>query len=504
VVSLRVRELPPPPKPSDPPLPWVDVEPASESAWRRWLMPRNWSPWGVSLVFHCGLLLVLALWVDAAAVREPVAALILDTSVPEPLESLSGLQGSELLVWQAAPIDHSDPGVEGQVIVPEIRPPVVGAAHSAAEPPHVSGAIPAGRDELLARTSAAIGGGLEGRGARAAMVEQGGGNELSERAVERGLRWLMAHQRDDGSWSFDLKHPGCAGRCRNPGTESSRTAATALVLLPFLGAGHTHVEGEYRDTVRRGLYFLVRQARPTEHGYDLQDGTMYAQALATIALCEAYAMTEDESLKPAAQHAIDFIVYAQDLKGGGWRYTPGDPGDVTVTGWQLMALKSGRMAGFHVPSPTIALVIRFLDSVACDEGAQYGYMLPQAKQTTTAIGLLCRMYTGWSPMTPALRRGVAHLDGWGPSDDDLYYNYYATQVMRHFGASEWEGWNPKMRDYLIKTQATARHESGSWHFPNNHGDKAGRLYNTAMAVMILEVYYRYMPLYGHGTVEKDF
>ena len=110
------------------------------------------------------------------------------------------------------------------------------------------------------------------------------------------------------------------------------TAATAIALLPFLGAGYTHTEGEYQDLVDRGLYYLVRRSLRTPNGSDLQEGTMYAQGLATIALCEAYAMTEDPGLKGYAQGAIDFVCYAQDRKGGGWRYTPGEPGDTTSLG----------------------------------------------------------------------------------------------------------------------------------------------------------------------------
>ncbi|MFH1266905.1 MAG: hypothetical protein ABIK89_14345, partial [Planctomycetota bacterium] len=78
---------------------------------------------------------------------------------------------------------------------------------------------------------------------------------------------------------------------------------------------------------------------------------------------------------------------------------------------------------------------------------------------------------------------------------NMYYNYYATQVMRHWGGPEWEKWNPKMRDYLVATQSNQGTESGSWYFAGGHGETGGRLYNTAVALMTLEVYYRYMPLY---------
>jgi hypothetical protein len=245
----------------------------------------------------------------------------------------------------------------------------------------------------------------------------------------------------------------------------------------------------------------------TPRGVDLQDGSMYGQALATIALCEAFAMTSDATLKEAAQQSLRFVVFAQDVEGGGWRYTPGAPGDTTVTGWQLMALKSGQLAKLDVPSPTIGLVERFLNSVQTERGARYNYMVampPRQTNTTTAIGLLCRMYTGWHRDHPALYQGVAYLHRWGPSQTNMYYNYYATQVLHHWEGPEWQAWNGRMRDYLIATQSKTSHEAGSWYFPDPYGDAGGRLYNTAIAIMTLEVYYRYMPLYGAEAVDGRF
>lgn len=342
------------------------------------------------------------------------------------------------------------------------------------------------------------GGGLDGRSPerRAQLVRDAGGTPESEEAVERGLRWIAAHQSPDGGWTFDLKKSYCAGLCANAGTEASTTGATAIALLPFLGAGYTHTQGEHRETVRKGLYYLLRRGRTTPEGLDLREGTMYAQGLAAIALCEAYAMTQDEALRDPAQSAIRYIQAAQDRRGGGWRYAPGEPGDTTVTGWQWMALKSGQLAGLPVSRSTLYAADRFLDSVQSDGGAQYGYLTPEPRRATTAVGILCRMYGGWTRGHPALARGVSLLSTWGPSPADIYYNYYATQVLRHWGGSDWKFWNRPMRDYLVSTQAVKGHENGSWYFDDEHSRVGGRLYTTAMAVMILEVYYRYLPLYG--------
>jgi len=476
---------------------------------------RDWWPRGRSLLsclasclFHAALLVVLALVVEAAR-PGPTAGSLTAT-----------------LVWRADPAARLDDPAELSSTLLDRKP--LGDAAQASPSERLVVVLPGGGTGAAPDRSAmgqrlqtfqpadwlAPNGNFVGSGQGAAKSWSGrtpdgrarltsirGGTQASEEAVERGLWWLVAHQLDDGSWSFDHRKSPCGELCRNPGNVASTTGATAIALLPFLGAGHTHVAGEHQQTVRRGLYYLTGRALLTPNGADLQEGTMYAQGLAAIALCEAYGMTGDRQLKEVAQRAIDFIVYAQDKRGGGWRYTPGEPGDTTVTGWQLMALKSAQTAGLDVPSPTVFLAQRFLDQVQAEDGARYGYMDDQPRNTTTAIGLLCRMFTGWRRSQRALERGVAYLCDWGPSTEDIYYNYYATQVLFHWEGSDWDRWNRQMRDHLIATQATSSHESGSWYF-ERHGREGGRLYSTAMAVMTLEVYYRYMPLYTEVPLDE--
>jgi hypothetical protein len=116
------------------------------------------------------------------------------------------------------------------------------------------------------------------------------------------------------------------------------------------------------------------------------------------------------------------------------------------------------------------------------------------------------MYLGWKKENPSLERGVRQLSEWGPVKGDMYYDYYATQVMRHWEGELWEKWNSMMRDQLVNSQATVGHEAGSWYFKGgDHGaDRGGRLYCTAMATMILEVYYRHLPIYRRQSTEEDF
>ena len=236
---------------------------------------------------------------------------------------------------------------------------------------------------------------------------------------------------------------------------------------------------------------------------------MYSHSLSTIALCEAYAMSGDSFLRPFAQSGLDFLVRSQNRLDGGWRYAPGAPGDTSAVGWAVMALKSGKIAGLSVPDDTFARTNRFLDRVSSGRGTSYGYMAPDKNPhglaATTAIGVLCRMYHGWQKSDERLTRGVNAIAKMGPDRDRVYYNYYATQVMHHFGGERWEKWNNATRDAVIHAQIKEGHASGSW-TPNQDldGTAGGRLYATAMATMILEVYYRHMPLYTDSAVNDDF
>ena len=343
---------------------------------------------------------------------------------------------------------------------------------------------------------------------RVEMIRREGGTTLSEAAVARGLLWMAQHQNADGSWSLNRFHRAgsCNGRCQGGGHIKSDSAGTSLCLLPFLGAGQTHFTGKYRDVVATGLRWLIDHQQ--ENG-DLRAGTrgtagMYAHGQAAIVLCEAYALTKDESLRQPAQNAIDFIVQAQHRRGG-WRYSPGEPGDTSVLGWQLMALQSAKVAGLDVPESALAKAGRYLDSCQHLEGALYGYQ-PGREPThvMTAEALLCRMYLGWKLDNRALRVGVNILANKAlptARQFNIYYWYYGTQVQHHVGGRSWRRWNQRVRDILVDTQVKYGHEAGSWDPEGPHGSHGGRLYVTSLAVCTLEVYYRHAPIFRQLGLE---
>ena len=347
--------------------------------------------------------------------------------------------------------------------------------------------------------------GVEGRNLkkRRQIALARGGTLESEKAVEDALKWIAAHQKPNGSWSLVHSQGPCQGQCRNDGSKGRfDTAATGLALLAFLGAGYTHVEGQYRDEVRKGVYFLQQVIEDTPDGgsflYQSERG-MYNHGIATFAMCEAYQLTLDPDLKRTAQDAIDFIVAAQNYRGG-WGYLPKQPGDLTLSGWQTMALKSAYAAGLDIPPSTIIRLDSFLDSQQADSGVFYGYGKPGKNPTCTAIGLMLRLFRGLTHTDPNIIEGAAYFQRVGRSNSDVYYNYYVTLFLHHVGGPFWQFWNPRMREHLIATQAKYGHEAGSWYFENKFGEEGGRLYTTAMAAMTLEVYYRYSPIYQQTEV----
>jgi hypothetical protein len=274
-------------------------------------------------------------------------------------------------------------------------------------------------------------------------------------------------------------------------------AATAFGLLPFFAAGQTHeTKGPYQKVIYNGLLWMTRhQDQKTGR---LGTGNMYEHGLATIAICEAYGLSKDQKLRPAAQAAVAFIVDAQNDTSGGWHYTanPPTPGDTSVVGWQLMGLKSAQMAGLPVPQATIEKSKKFLASVAKgNAGGLFMYSPGSGGPTPamSAVGLLCNQYTGMKRTDPAMIEGMnyvmSHLN---TAKTNSYFLYYATQVMHNLPGPEWDKWNREARRHLISTQIKNGCAAGAW-APNGHN--AGPVMSTSIHALTLEVYYRYLPLY---------
>ena len=468
--------------------------------------------WAVSMLVHIVALLAMALMVTPPPEKEKIR--VITSSAPEVNEDFEEFEQEE-------PLENTEQTEVAEMAVPTTDVAVVedvqvvsqaddlDAAPLAVEMADFSSETAPAADMMS--TIGAVGGtggGFGGRANAAAMAAKEGGGGDTEAAVDRALKWFVEHQLDDGSWSFDLAAcPRCQGKCSHSGKYKDNAGATAMALLPFLGRGYTHREGPYKKSVERGIAFLAASAVANKGKVYGKGGSMYSQGLAGIALSECYGMTQDNRLAMPTQLALNFIMTSQDQRGGGWRYSPGQAGDTSAVGWQIMALKSGNMAYLQVNPMTIKKAVDFLNFVQADSGATYGYTDNSSPAPgRSAVGLLCRMYLGWKKDNPALQDGVARLAKIGPSKD-LYHSYYATQIMHHMEGDVWIAWNTKMKSMLLKTQSSKDHEAGSWYegVEGGHGaHAAGRLYCTALATMILEVYYRHLPIYRNQSVDEEF
>ena len=451
---------------------------------------RNAPPWLVSFIFHTALLIALALLVIPQVFRRSVE---IDAVFAEELGEQLDDASFDL------PIETPSEDPE-QAWTPDMLPPV---DDPLAAPPEVA----ISREATSSTSDVAapmVGLALLGRqkGMKRALLAGYGGNATTEAAVGRGLEWLARNQNRDGTWSLTGPYSGGAH-------QENKVAATAMALLAFQGAGSTHKDGKYQTVVdRAGKTLLEMQDKDGNFWPDLKgreyrsynsNHRLYSQAQATIALCELYGMSRDESLREPAQRAVNYAVKVQDAAGG-WRYYPGQDSDTSVTGWFVMALQSGLMAGLEVPSPTLDRVSKYLDKAAVDDGSRYAYRPGEgARPAMTAEGLLCRQYLGWKHDDRRLIEGVnvvnANPINW--NNANVYYWYYATQVAHHMEGRPWKRWNGVMRQVIPENQVMTGKERGSW-YPDTdrwapHG---GRLFSTCLCIYMLEVYYRHLPVYS--------
>jgi hypothetical protein len=508
----------------------------------------------VSVVAHAVLILLMMNISVANADSTTDADAVVETKIEEPQKEEPDLTNEDIGVDSNVTSNLNVTRIEDVTVPgtvdPTAAPGIINAPESQKmtlpPPPGAGGGTGAAPMMADAGTGAAFGtlggmggpinlGGFAGRSGatRERLLQEGGGNALSEAAVARGLDWLALHQAQGGQWSLDgfnryaREKPYPEGKTSSDdstgmGARRNDVAGTAFGLLPFLAAGQTHKAPvvskdkkapmhDYHRGIDAGLKFLI--GKQGKDGYF--GGDMYSHCLASIALCEAYGVTSDPVLKVSAQKGINYIVDAQDPSGGGWRYTSRSIGDTSVTGWALMALKSGQMAGLSVPAVTLRKVERFLDSVESKGGFSY-LAGDAATPPMTAVGMLCRQYLGVNPRNPGLLAGVERLKKSPPgATGNLYYEYYATQVMHHMGGESWKFWNEGpdgksgIRDSLIRKQeqgATGKKgNAGSWPITSDFGtQQGGRLMATSLSLLTLEVYYRHLPLYRRELgVVKD-
>lgn len=327
------------------------------------------------------------------------------------------------------------------------------------------------------------------------------GTPESERAVEKGLQYLAAHQLPDGHWSS--------------GGYTADVGITALSLLAFLASGHQPGRGRFGLVLNEAVDFLARSVRMdgkfgatglvrSDPSIGQSGQPMYGHGFATLALAEVYGMTRRRDLKPKIEAAIHLIEDTQNIDGqpkldGGWRYQPGmGDADISVTVVQVLALRAARNAGLKVTQSTIDRAIAYMKrcSNTSDGGFSYQVQIHQSGPARTGAGVLSLLMAGMRD-SPQCQGGLNYLVNhpyesrteWTYREHFFYTIYYVTQAMYQAGGDYWKRWYPGMRDFLVHKQDS----DGNW---GSFGySEAGSEYATAMAILVLQVPAGLLPIY---------
>ncbi len=472
---------------------------------------QQFSSWGISLVVHSTIVLILAFLFFPLKNNENVLDAVFSTNIGDQLDFLTEDEGNlnpnqaenykldvpqELKVEDVLIFEKQELPFENDVAAPLFDQSRIDAT------------------ELLS--------GRTDPGLKNDLLSKYGGDKLTEEAVALGLEWLRKQQNKDGSWSLQGPYANGINAIDN------RPAATALSLLAFQGAGNTRSKGEHSALVKRGWTWLLKQQNadgsfiPEEHS---SEALFYTQAVCTIALCELITMEKNvtPNIRKQATSAVNFIIENQHRKFGGWKYVPQESSDLSVTGWCLAALKTAEMANISIPNSTYQHISSFLDAVAYNDDSEYAYQRDNGKLTDqvkrpsmTATGLMCREYLGWGPDNLAIQKGAALL-----ADDenlirfpkteeekeDFFHNVYGwystSMALKSLGPynKHWSRWNTALSKELPQSQVSkGAQEAGSWDPQNDeYSFGGGRLYVTCLSILCLEVYYRHLPMFKQYT-----
>jgi hypothetical protein len=313
-------------------------------------------------------------------------------------------------------------------------------------------------------------------------------------AIQRGLEYLAKPgvQNPDGSWG-DPKQNWVAGK-------------TSLALMAFMIPGHVPGRGRYGSKMDDGISYLINLAQ-SRQGFirsPTNDRGMYEHGLAILALSEAWGQSRNPKIRDTLRRAVDITLRAQN-NAGGWRYPPEpvnspDGADVSVTAMQVVALNSAKEAGIAVPEETFERATKYV--LSQQDQTSGGFLYPFKNNNLhlmpgfarSAAGVMSLMMTGHR-RDQATQRGLAYLKACPDTKYDskkewfFYYgHYYAVQAMYQSGDADFQAWYPKIASKLLSIQ----NSDGSW--PQTP-EKIGPAYTTSMAILILGVPYRYLPIY---------
>jgi hypothetical protein len=326
----------------------------------------------------------------------------------------------------------------------------------------------------------------------ASAAEASAHDAAVDRAIERGLETLQVMQdKTEGCWRDRAHRP-------NP-------AVTSLAVMAFLSAGHVPGEGRYGASIEKGIRWILHKQR--KNGLIADDGQheMYHHGIATLMLAEAAGMTDRAlagEVRKGVEKAVAIILKAQRTRGvdrGGWRYRVAGPdSDMSVTGWQVMALRAAKNLGCDVPAEAIERAVEFIKR--CQDNGTGGFRYTPHGQLTlacTGTSILALEICGKEHhhCHEALRGGAYLIRKPNLPDANqpyfFYSIYYGSQAAFQLGGNYWTIFRPALHDVLLRM----RNGGGFWDGHSADASHGGRSYCTAMAILALTVEYRFLPIY---------
>jgi hypothetical protein len=500
----------------------VHEEHSFEDALRQ--LVRNSPYLGISLLLH-GIVLVIMFSMKRDIALDDLNKAIVAT--PETLE--------EVIPPEPPPpepeVEEIEEVIEEPVVAEEVVTDIVEVVDFENDLPFDN----TGQNDVIG-VGAGGGGNFGRRGKAGARGQRAGKPHFA--AVEDALMWLKYHQvdiegRDGGYWSaaeFDLEcgKQGDDVVCDGLGHPRHDIGVTGLALLAFLGADNTDERGKHKAVVKAGLRFLLKaQDRNGNYADEANLEHTYDHIIATLAVIEAYALTNQHKYKKSAQKGLDYM-YSLRKPGKAWRYgDPNDPQmvfhdqDVSVTGWAIMAMTMAKDYGMKIDQGALEDSYLYIDAMT-DNNGRTGYYDAgggSARENTdmetrwpitdteamTSVGVLSRIF-----MDPNLERvgneksieaGVKlmlalPIDWDNAGRRDFYYWYYATYAIYQWGGKDWNKWQPGI-DAIEANQIKEGEAKGSWDPQNDPwGHLGGRVYSTAILALLMEVYYRYDTVIG--------
>ena len=302
-------------------------------------------------------------------------------------------------------------------------------------------------------------------------------------AAAQAMDWLCRTQETDGSWSS----------ARWGGDKRYQVALTALSLLALLDPQPSASDARLAAVRRAGAYLKSQQNQHGEFGPAF-DGAPYNQGIATLALLRAYGNRKDPGLKEPLDAAIGLICGRQSRDGGwGYRGASATAANLSVTLWQVEALKLAASLGWENVAPNVERGLRWVAGMADDQGF-FGYRqasdFPSGPQTLTAMGAMSVLDSPYARLLSparrqAIRTQVAQAAKASGSDIDFYRAYFLAVALKQMKEEESAVRLASLRRNLMARQAQAGADSGSWTPDDQWGNVGGRLYATALASLAL-------------------